>query len=285
MTTYVYGKYDLAICAIFQDEAPFLKEWIEFHKLQGVQHFYLYNNNSEDDYQSVLQPYLDDNQVTLVQWPYTYAPHEHAHWIQIQTKAYTSCLYTYGYDITWCAVIDIDEFLFCPNGEKLTHFLKDFKDFGGVSVNWVKFGTSQVEEIPPHTLMIELLTHCIEKPGNIEDYYTKCIVQPKCVESCYRPHFFVYKKGFFAVDTDKQRLPDNRSISSSRILLDKLRINHYWTRTEKHLREKKIKSRLKRRQVHYTPRLSNLIDRYNDGTDLSIQQFVPQLRRRMGFDS
>src|ERR1700733_4250019 len=63
-------KYQLAICAIFRDEAPYLKEWIEFHKLVGVEHFYLYNNCSEDDYSAVLQTYIDQEEVELIQWPY-----------------------------------------------------------------------------------------------------------------------------------------------------------------------------------------------------------------------
>ena len=39
-------KYNVAVCAIFKNEAPYLKEWIEFNHLVGVEHFYLYNNNS-----------------------------------------------------------------------------------------------------------------------------------------------------------------------------------------------------------------------------------------------
>jgi len=31
------GPYTLAIAAIFKDEAPYLKEWIEYHKLVGVE--------------------------------------------------------------------------------------------------------------------------------------------------------------------------------------------------------------------------------------------------------
>lgn len=30
-------KYALAVCSIFQNEAAYLPEWIEFHKLVGVQ--------------------------------------------------------------------------------------------------------------------------------------------------------------------------------------------------------------------------------------------------------
>jgi hypothetical protein len=59
-------KYDLAICAIFQDEAPYLKEWIEFHRLVGVEHFYLYNHRSRDHYQEVLKPYILSGLVELI---------------------------------------------------------------------------------------------------------------------------------------------------------------------------------------------------------------------------
>ena len=34
-----YTKYQVSICAIFKDEAPYIKEWIEFHKIVGVEHF------------------------------------------------------------------------------------------------------------------------------------------------------------------------------------------------------------------------------------------------------
>ena len=43
-------SYNVSACAIFQNEAPYLKEWIEYHRLIGVEHFYLYNNGSTDNY-------------------------------------------------------------------------------------------------------------------------------------------------------------------------------------------------------------------------------------------
>ena len=36
----------LAVCAIYRDEAPYLREWIEFHRLVGVERFFLYDNRS-----------------------------------------------------------------------------------------------------------------------------------------------------------------------------------------------------------------------------------------------
>ena len=41
-------KVTLAIAAIFRDEAPYLKEWIEFHRAVGVERFYLFDNLSTD---------------------------------------------------------------------------------------------------------------------------------------------------------------------------------------------------------------------------------------------
>lgn len=38
-------EYELAIATIFKNNAPFLKEWIEYHRMQGVKHFYLYNRS------------------------------------------------------------------------------------------------------------------------------------------------------------------------------------------------------------------------------------------------
>lgn len=62
--TYAY-QYDLSICAIFRDEAPYLKEWIEFHRMLGVQHFYLCSHNSIDNYKDVLKPYIRKGIVEL----------------------------------------------------------------------------------------------------------------------------------------------------------------------------------------------------------------------------
>ena len=42
--------YDLAVVAIFKDEGRYLREWLDYHLLAGVEHFYLYNNDSADNF-------------------------------------------------------------------------------------------------------------------------------------------------------------------------------------------------------------------------------------------
>lgn len=51
--------YSLSVCSIFKNEAPYLREWIEYHLIVGIEHFYLYNNNSEDNFEEVLRPYIE----------------------------------------------------------------------------------------------------------------------------------------------------------------------------------------------------------------------------------
>ena len=108
-----------------------MKEWIEFHKIQGVEHFYLYNNNSTDNYLEVIQPYIDSKCITLVEWPYSYKPGKTAEWHNIQNKAYMHCIENYRKESTWIAVIDLDEFLFCPDGTDLRKFREPYQKFGG----------------------------------------------------------------------------------------------------------------------------------------------------------
>lgn len=273
------ARQEMAICTIFQNEGPWLKEWIEFHRLQGVTHFYLYNNNSTDNYLTVLQPYINQNVVTLVEWPYTYDEGDHAHWIQIQTGAYRNCIKKWGKEIDWLAVIDSDEFLFCAEGEKLPDFLKNYHQFGGLVVNWAKFGTSDVEEIPPGTLMIEVLTRCL-KDFNPDNHIVKTIVQPKYVTGCISPHWFQYVKGRHAVNSAKEPIEGK---FTPKVRLNTIRINHYWTRSKKYLFEEKIPSRQKRRDAWTTDRILEMCNQFNSTEDKAILQYVQPLRKLMGY--
>lgn len=279
VTSTLLANNDLSICAIFQDEAPYLKEWIEFHRMQGVQHFYLYNNNSSDDFQEVLEPYIQNGQVTLKEWSKKYKNGAHRDWIAIQTGAYMHCIKAQGKHNRWIAFIDIDEFLFCPSGVPLPAFLKRYSRYGGLGVNWLVFGTSHVQDIPPGDLLIEQLTRCCRFQHRQNRYY-KSIVQPRYVKGCRSAHFFLYGHGKYTVDANRKRLPEIER--SPEVLLDKIRIHHYWTRTERYLREKKIPGRLKRRPEFTVEIQLKMAEMFNLKSDTTILQFVEELKRVMG---
>ena len=139
-------KHELTVCAIFKNETAWLPEWIDFHLKQGVEHFYLYDNGSEDHPEVVLKTYLDKGQVEIIPWNDRFATTWH--WNQIQRKAYFDCIEKIRDTSKWCAFIDIDEYLFCPDKTLLPVKLREYDEFAGVVVNWVIYGTSNIKKIP-----------------------------------------------------------------------------------------------------------------------------------------
>src|SRR5690349_3747787 len=128
----------LAVCAVFRDEARYLAEWVTFHRLQGVERFYLYDNRSSDDWRSELEPEIEAGIVEVQHWPFEPA----------QLGAYQHCLEHHRDDARWIAFIDLDEFLFSPTGRPLPEILRKFDTHPGVVANWRMYGTSGWERAP-----------------------------------------------------------------------------------------------------------------------------------------
>ena len=266
-------KYQLSITAIFRDDARFLREWIEFHRMVGVEHFYLYNNLSKDDYQSVLKPYIQEGLVELIHWPRdSYEIHG---WSVIQNESYTDALKRSRGKTKWLAIIDTDEFLFPVQHDDLVSVLNEYDRFGGVGANWQMFGTSNVQRIPEDGLMIENLLMRAE-----DDYsdhnYVKSIVRPERVVRCGNPHFVLYQKNYFSVNENKQAIKGRKSPYVS---VNKLRINHYWTRDEDFFHDVKLERERKfKRNLEFC---TNKKEEINQVYDDVILRFVPELNGQM----
>jgi hypothetical protein len=226
-------QYQLSCCAIFQNEAPYFKEWIEFHRLVGVEKFYLYNNESDDNYMEVLDPYVKKGIVEIIDWPGEVKYR--------QSPAFDDAIKRAQGITKWLMMIDLDEFCFPVECKSLVLFLKDYEEFGGVCVNWQMYGTGHVAKVKPKELMIEKL--CLKAPVDYsENIHVKSIVRPETVDYCKSPHFCFYKPGFTQVNADKQ--PFNGPFSPF-VSIDKIRINHYFFRDHDFYLNVKLKRRIK----------------------------------------
>ena len=221
-------KYDLAVCAIFQNETSIMREWLEFYKIIGVQHFYLYNNYSTDNYLDILQEYIDKGEVELFDWNFSNKD------LDAQNKAYNDALKRSKGVVKWVAFLDLDEFLFPVKEKNLRKFLKAYEEFGAVCANWVMYGTSDIERIPENGLFIEYLVKR-DLNGN---KHVKSIVRPERAKHFFNcPHFAYFEEGYYQVNPDKVRFGGP---FSPYIAIDKLRINHYWARDKYYLYHYKI---------------------------------------------
>ena len=109
----------LGILALFRNESHILEEWIEHHLDQGVDHFYLIDNSSDDDYISIVNKY---NNITIINQPLVI--NTGVYWgniLDIQEKSYMDMLPSVN--TKWLMIIDIDEFVYTRNGY---HNIKDF---------------------------------------------------------------------------------------------------------------------------------------------------------------
>ena len=127
-------EHYLAVCAIAKNEGPYFKEWIEWHRSQGVERFYIYDNESADCTREVLQPYIESGIVE-----YHYFPGR-----KRQLAAYDDCFERHRFDTRWIAVIDLDEFIVPVKDSSIPDFLHRFEDFAVVEINKAEIGRAHV---------------------------------------------------------------------------------------------------------------------------------------------
>ncbi|MEC7838989.1 MAG: glycosyltransferase family 92 protein [Chlamydiota bacterium] len=270
------AKYDLAICALFQNEANYMKEWIEFHKLAGVQHFYLYNDQSEDDYMTVLKPYIDSGVVDLFECAKK-KDNSLDEFSDMQSNTYMDCIKKFKNQVKWIAFIDLDEFLFPTQQKDLKVFLKSYDKYPAVAVNWQMFGTSGVEQIPEGKLMIEtLVNQAVE--GFEKNHWVKLIVQPKQVKKCHNAHLFYFRKKQRPVNSAYSPV---KSFVSDTVFVNDIRINHYYTRDNHHLVTVKTPRRLQL-SSSYQAWLDE-VNQMNEVFSDAIFPYIPELQKKMGF--
>lgn len=135
----------LAAVAIAKDEGPFILEWIAFHRLAGVERFYVFDNGSEDDTKAKLL--ASGRDVVVTDWPIRPG----------QRYAYEYAIHELRSTAKWFAFLDIDGFLFSEDGQKIANVLESFQNVEGVGINWRVFGSSG-HESAPEGLCIECYT-------------------------------------------------------------------------------------------------------------------------------
>ena len=95
-------------------EGSQLAEWIEFHRLVGVERFFLLDNESDDESLEVLAPYIDKGIVVRYERRGTATGQQRLD--EIKLPGFQHCIDTHGAETRWMAFIDTDEFLFSPTG-------------------------------------------------------------------------------------------------------------------------------------------------------------------------
>ena len=197
-------QYYLSACAIFRNEAPYLEDWLVFHLGVGVEHFYLYENRSTDDFLGVLAPFLERRIVSLVDWPKSPG----------QRAAYLHCLRSAAAQSRWITFLDLDEFLFSPQQRDIHPILERHRHLASLQIRRATFGSSGHRTKPPGGVLASYTRRAAELRG------PKSIANPRLIRAIHNPHQF----SMWGDDETH--------------FCDELRINHYWSRSIEELTEK-----------------------------------------------
>ena len=261
-------KYELAVCALFKNEADHLKEWIEYHKIVGVEHFYLYDNGSTDEYMKVLKPYIKEKVVTLVRWPDLVKKEEGkklTDWVlSTQIPAYENAIVFHAKRrAKWLVFLDVEEFIVPEKEDSILKILKKHYSEAALAIFTDCFDASheEVSFLKPFVIDAEDLTR--EPPKDIREKVKKVIFKPDAyVGSSWAPYLCQFKEGQKVLDLDE----------------NEIRVNRYLERDAFTIKQKRKiwleKEGLKNKAI-------------DDGYDVqdqrrTIHRFIPELMHRMG---
>ncbi|MBQ0066258.1 MAG: glycosyltransferase family 92 protein [Firmicutes bacterium] len=269
----IYKRRDeLVIVSILKNEGPYIREWIEFYRLQGIDHFYLFDNESDDDMKSILEEYQD---VTLIPIPG-----------KAQIMAYNFALKAIKNYTKWIAFLDADEFLFPVRDETLKDILKEYEAYPGLGVNWVLYGPCGHEK-KPKGLVMKSYTQTFKNRNHEMNCRIKSIVQPNKVLCITHPHTPVYRNGQLAVNEKKEVISGTAMYAplgtacTMTNSIERLRINHYWTKSLEELKEKCDKGRSDgSSSLLFETTLKRLEGEKME--DTAILRFLPELKERLG---
>lgn len=188
-------KHLLSIVAIMKNEAPYLQEWIEYHRIIGVEKFYLYDNESNDNTYEILKPYINRGIVEYISFPGD----------KQQIPAYTHFINHYKQETHWVAVIDLDEFIVVKHGT-IQKILNHYNNAAQIIVPWVFFGSNG---------------HIKKPNGLVIENYTKRQKKPRLYKSIINPQLAIKMQCHDHIVAGKTVFPK----------MDKIMINHYYCKS------------------------------------------------------
>lgn len=160
----------ISLISVFKNESHIIEEWIEHYLKEGINHFFLVDNGSTDNYIEKLQKYLDNQIVTLIidEKRYSQVPH--------LNKFLHLCQY-----FDWVMVVDFDELLYSRNGFKT---IKDYlnslsENIIQVKIPWKIFGSNNHINQPSSVINNFIYR---EFYSDIREINCKCITRGKDIK-------------------------------------------------------------------------------------------------------
>jgi hypothetical protein len=206
--------YFLSVLTRIKNEARFLPEFIAHHKLIGAEHFYFYDNNSNDSPERVLKPFIDRGLATVIPWET----------VPAAPKCYYDFFERFASASKWVAFIDADEFIVERRKGLLLNVLSRLNGSPALAINYRYFGSSFHQTLPTG-----LVTDNFVRSNRSTDPHVKIIAKAEHIKAYYNPHNFIFDGLASAVNCAGRPVRGSRSVKAAQYDLE---INHYVYRSK-----------------------------------------------------
>lgn len=265
----------ICIVAVARDECWFLDEWIAYHRMLGVGHFLIYDDDPKTSLHRFLEPY--NSFVTVIDW---YGRTSPSHLIDRRCAAYINALPQVKDRFDWVAFLNVDEFLVLEKERDLPEFLSRCGNCSQVSFSRYLFGHNGCYD-DPTDLVISSLTRRMSTPSKT----IRSIVKPSTVTA-------IHSASACELNFGARHIDANGNAFSSAMYPGKTHrahINHYVCRSYQRWMSKPhrgfVTDQLQKRKPSESWKYSadgclyefirKVAHRYNEVEDMSLSPFGP----------
>jgi hypothetical protein len=205
----------VALCCRIRDEGRYLAEWIEYYLAAGVEHFFLYEKLSKDDFRTILQPYIDRGVVTLFE--------DWAH-VPLSPAADHDCILRSLGRFEWVGFIDADEFVVIRDGRSIGEYLSLYRNEVAVALHTYIFGSNGHQARPEGPVISEYT-----RRETLPDAHVKVFLRPECVSRWRNSHSWYYRGMRCAVNERRRRVRGSFTVPAT---AETAWINHYQNKSQ-----------------------------------------------------
>jgi len=261
--------YFLAFVTRIKHEDLYLREWLEYHLLVGVEHFFLYDMDVGTTQAELLEPYEDAGVVTRIPWSHfegTRLDRKRARFRHNKSSlAHRHFALNFRERVCWAQKIDGDEFLYPVTGQEVIEPLRAFdRDrVRAIRLPRYNFGHSGHDHRPAGLVIENYLKREATRSSQKEMGNGTSLSGNRFRRGAHRWSYRLYKRG-------KTVMPDD---------VETLRINHYFTKSFEEFQSRQNDNNLRQKtRDQFDAR--NL--RRNDVDDDGMLRFLPAVQRALG---
>ena len=203
----------VALCVRIRDEAPNLRELVEYYLAAGVSHIFFYEARSVDDFHTALDPFVKRGVVSLIEdWPT----------VPVSPAAEHDCILRAIGRFAWVGFVDADEFVVIRDKTPLDQFLQRVPErYPALAMHWRFYGSSG-HKTRPNLPVILAYRRC----QAVANRHVKVFIRPERARHCRNSHSW-YFSGFLSTAVDEKGRRVYGSFGT-KLHADDVWINHYY---------------------------------------------------------